>query len=96
LICLPPCSDSDFAEKSAVHQDNGEREKNGHFSSEINAVNTSTRKTPEIAPWGPFSPYPRADDGLDIPECLLVANRKVPLDRRPALGPEGDSLDDLR
>jgi hypothetical protein len=33
---------------------------------------------------------------FDIPECLLVANRKVPLDRRPALGPEGDSLDDFR
>ena len=31
-----------------------------------------------------------------MPELLRVANRKVPLDRPPALGPEGDSLDDLQ
>jgi Protein of unknown function (DUF3631) len=33
-----------------------------------------------------------------IPDFLQVANRKLPFDpdRRPALGPEGDSLDDLR
>jgi putative DNA primase/helicase len=36
-------------------------------------------------PWGPFSRWP--DDGLALPACL---------DRRPALGPEGDSLDDLQ
>ena len=35
-------------------------------------------------------------DDLDIPPFLQVANRKVPLDRKPALGPEGDSLDDLK
>jgi hypothetical protein len=35
-------------------------------------------------------------DDLAIPAFLEVANRKVPLDRRPALGPEGDSLDDLQ
>jgi putative DNA primase/helicase len=34
-----------------------------------------------------------ADDGLDIPRFL---RREVPADRRPALGPEGDSLDDLQ
>jgi putative DNA primase/helicase len=33
-----------------------------------------------------------ADDGLDIPDFL---RRAVPSDRRPALGPPGDSLDDL-
>jgi hypothetical protein len=33
------------------------------------------------------------DDGLDIPAFL---RRDVPRDRRPALGPEGDSLDDLK
>jgi hypothetical protein len=33
------------------------------------------------------------DDGLDIPDWL---RRDVPPDRRPGLGPEGDSLDDLR
>jgi len=35
-------------------------------------------------------------DDLAIPAFLEVANRKVPFDRRPALGPEGDSLDDLQ
>src|SRR5262249_17469216 len=45
-------------------------------------------------PWGPFSRWP--EDGLDIPPSLQVANRKVPLDRRPPLGPEGDSLDDFK
>jgi Protein of unknown function (DUF3631) len=34
-----------------------------------------------------------ADDGLDIPP---FPRREVPADRRPALGPEGDSLDDLQ
>jgi len=87
----PPCNDYTFAEKTAVHQDNGGREKNGHFSSEINAVDGSTGETPEVAPFPPDA----VDDGHDIPSSLEVANRKVPLDRRPALGPEGDSLDDL-
>jgi hypothetical protein len=36
-----------------------------------------------------------ADDGLDIPDFLDRRPREVPPDRRPALGPEGDSLDDL-
>ena len=44
----------------------------------------------DVPPWGPFSRWP--EDGLDIPPALL---REVPLDRRPALGPEGDCLDDL-
>jgi len=43
-----------------------------------------------IPPWGPFSRWP--DDGLELPASL---RRKVPPHRRPALGPEGDSLDDL-
>jgi hypothetical protein len=34
-----------------------------------------------------------ADDGLDIPPFL---RREVPADRRPALGPPGDSLDDFK
>jgi hypothetical protein len=38
------------------------------------------------------------DDGLDIPDDLRVENRHrwVCPDRRPALGPVGDSLDDFR
>ena len=88
----PPCDDYAFAEKAAVGQDNGRREKNGHFSSEINAVDGSTGETSEIAPSSPDA----ADDGLGIPEFLQVANRKLTFDRRPALGPEGDSLDDLQ
>jgi hypothetical protein len=90
--CRSPSGDYIFAEKFAVEAGDVRREKNGRNSNEINAVDVSTRAQ---APWGPFSRFPRADDDLDIPECLLVANRKVPLDRRPALGPEGDSLDDL-
>ena len=36
------------------------------------------------------------DDGLDIPAFLKRGLPKsVPPDRRPALGPPGDSLDDL-
>src|SRR5262249_11205260 len=64
----PPCNDYTFAEKTAVDQDNGRREKNGHFSFEINAVDGSTGKTSEIAPWGPFSRWPH--DGLALPEFL--------------------------
>jgi hypothetical protein len=88
-----PSGDYILAENSAVEAGDVRREKNGRNSNEINAVDVSTGAQ---APWGPFSRFPRADDDLDIPESLLVANRKVPLDRRPALGPEGDSLDDFR
>jgi hypothetical protein len=38
----------------------------------------------------PFADYP------DLPASLDRRNRIVPNDRRPALGPEGDSLDDLQ
>jgi hypothetical protein len=101
--CRSPSGDYIFDENSAVEGEGFRREKNGHFSSEINAVDVSTGKTAEIGPlssfsdlgepWGPFSRWP--EDGLDIPPSLQVANRKVSLDRRPALGPEGDSLDDF-
>ena len=90
LICLPPCSDSDFAEKSAVDGGGGQREKNGHLSSEINAVNTSTGKTAKIGPALSFSAPP---DPGPIPAFL---DRSIPADRQPALGPEGDNLDDFR
>ena len=91
---LPPCNDYEKAEKFG-------REKNGRSSNDINAVDVRTggklilqapSSFPE--PWGPFSRWP--EDGLELPSSLLVANRKVPLDRRPALGPPGDSLDDLQ
>jgi Protein of unknown function (DUF3631) len=90
--CLSPCNDYTFGQKTAVGQDSGRRDKNGHFSSGINTVTGSTGKTSEIAPSAPND----AGDNLDIPPFLQVANRKVPLDRKPALGPEGDSLDDLQ
>jgi hypothetical protein len=99
----PPCNDYEKAEKSPVHTDSCERQKIDGFSSEINAVNGCTATEPlgspfssfsdlNDPPWGPFSLWP--DDGLDIPPSLLRV-AEVPLDRRPALGPEGDSLDDL-
>jgi Protein of unknown function (DUF3631) len=90
--CLSLCNDYTFGQKTAVGQDSGRRDKNGHFSSGINTVTGSTGKTSEIAPSAPND----AGDNLDIPPFLQVANRKVPLDRKPALGPEGDSLDDLQ
>jgi hypothetical protein len=34
-------------------------------------------------------------EGLDVPDNLRRAPREVPPDRRPALGPPGDSLDDM-
>jgi hypothetical protein len=95
LICLRPCPDSDFAEKTAVDVGGHQREKNGHFSSEINAVNASTGKTAEIGPTLSFSAPP---DPGPLPAFLEVANRKIPFDRQCPLGPggEGDSLDDLK
>jgi Protein of unknown function (DUF3987) len=39
---------------------------------------------------------PEPWEALDIPDSLRRAAREVPPDRRPALGPVGDSLDDFR
>ena len=60
--CLPPCNDYGKDEKSAVDQSDGRREKNGHFSSEINAVNGSTGKMVNPEPLL-SSPSRSADDG---------------------------------
>ena len=91
-----PCHDSIFDEKTAVDATDCRRQKNGHFFSEINAVDVSTGKTSEMAPSVPDC----VGDSLDIPSFLQVANRKVPYhpDRQCPLGPggEGDSLDDLK
>ena len=85
-----------FDEKTAVDATDCRRQKNGHFFSEINAVDVSTGKTSEMAPSVPDC----VGDSLDIPSFLQVANRKVPYhpDRQCPLGPggEGDSLDDLK
>jgi len=91
-----PCNNYTFAEKTAVHQDAGGREKNWHFSSEINAVYGWTGKTPEIDPSVPDA----ADDGLNLPALLdrrpNGKNVTAP-DRQCPLGPggDGDSLDDI-
>jgi hypothetical protein len=45
----PHCNDYTFGENSAVDQGDGRREKNGHFSNGINAVDGSTGNNPEIA-----------------------------------------------
>jgi putative DNA primase/helicase len=82
------CNDYAFVEKSAVHQDDGGREKDGHFSNNTNAVDGWTGNNPEIAPSANLN---AVDDG--IPDCL----RRGPKVARPsALGPTGDSLDDLQ
>src|SRR5262249_40600958 len=46
----PHCNDYTFAENSAVHKDNGGREKNGIFSDEINPVDGWTGKTVDSDP----------------------------------------------
>jgi hypothetical protein len=99
------CHDSIFAEKTAVEATGDvRREKNGRFSNEINAVDVSTGETLEIAPVPPAEPSAslsdddaggQPDDILDIPRFLDPRPAAVPHDRRPALGPPGDSLDDL-
>src|SRR5215472_8919501 len=68
-----PCNDYTFSEKTAVHGEGCEREKNGHFPSEINAVNAWTGKTAKISPTLSFS-APRGPGPL--PAFLEVANRK--------------------
>jgi Protein of unknown function (DUF3631)/Bifunctional DNA primase/polymerase, N-terminal len=85
----PPCNNYAFAEKTAVDGEDGGREKNGHFSREINAVDGWTRKTSEIAPSVDFN----GSDPGPIPDCLIRAPKVA---RPPALGPEGDNLDDLQ
>jgi hypothetical protein len=99
--CRSPYDCSAFAEKAPVDRTNGRREKIDDLSNEINTVDVSTGKMADSdassspPPWGAFSRWP--EDGLELPPALLreVVPREVPLDRRPALGPEGDSLDDL-
>jgi hypothetical protein len=98
---LTPSDDYAFAEKTPDDRTNGRREKIDGLSNEINTVDGSPGKMADsetsfvCSPWGPFSRWP--EDGLELPPALLreVVPREVPLDRRPALGPEGDSLDDL-
>jgi hypothetical protein len=69
------------------------------ISNEINASDNSDNsdiysRTQSGSPWGAFSRWP--EDGLELPPALLREKvPPVPLDRRPALGPEGDSLDDF-
>jgi hypothetical protein len=87
----PPWNDYAFAEKSPVHADDSERQKNGYLSNNINAVNAWTGKNPDTAPSSQIDDYP------EFPECLWrTPIREVPPDGRPALGPPGDSVDDLQ
>jgi putative DNA primase/helicase len=89
----PFCSHSDFDEKSAAQQNFGAGQEIGNSLSDISAVSGCAGKTAEIDPSAdssPAEPDPWAD--LGIPEFL---RREAPPDRRPALGPIGDSLDDL-
>ena len=90
LPSTPPPNRNDytFVEKSAVHQDDGGREKNGHLSNDTNAVDGWTGNNPEMAPSANLN---AVDDG--IPDCLRRAPKVA---RPPALGPEGDNLDDLQ
>ena len=88
-----PCNDYGFAEKTAAQQNGTAREKNGGFSNAINALRGCAGETPEIAPSLSSAAVSDPWAGLDIPEFL---QREVPPERRPALGPPGDSLDDFK
>jgi uncharacterized protein DUF3631 len=68
---LRPCDDYTFAEKTAVDGEGRQREKNGHFSSEVNAVNGSTGKTSEIPPSPEFPSDLAPADLMGIPVILL-------------------------
>ena len=91
-------NDGGNGEKFAVNRGAARRQKNGGFSNEINELDGLTGKTPDPSARS-LSSGPDNSSDLDagpFPDFLRVENRKVPLDRRPALGPEGDSLDDLQ
>jgi Protein of unknown function (DUF3631) len=67
---------------------------------DYDAVEEERRAQGAVVPWGPFSPFPPAAAAdlwadLDLPDFLNRNLKTVPEDRRPALGPPGDSLDDL-
>jgi putative DNA primase/helicase len=90
----PLCNYLDFGEKPAAHQDFGAREESGDCPSNIKLVRGCAGESPEIGPSQELSPhFAPPDDGLEIPTFL---RREVPPDRRPGLGPVGDTLDDLR
>jgi Protein of unknown function (DUF3631) len=63
-----PSNDSVFAQKTAVDTDSVRRQKNGHFSSEINAVDVSTGKTGQIG--GPTLSFPPSAEPEGILEVL--------------------------
>ena len=84
----PPCTNKVFAENSPVGPEAGRREKIGDFPGDINAVDGSTEKNPEIVSSANVNAF---DDG--IPDFLRRAPKVA---RPPALGPTGDSLDDFR
>lgn len=84
----PLCNNKVFAENSAVDREAGSRERNGDFLGDINVVDGSTGKNPEIVPSANVNAF---DDG--IPDFLRRTPKVV---RPPALGPTGDSLDDFQ
>jgi putative DNA primase/helicase len=102
---LPPCNHYGFDENSSVHQKNGGREQNAEFTSESNVVDGWTGEEAKNGGARVFSASTAPDEAvnngsegsdLDIPDFLWRGpKREVPVDRRPALEPPGDSLDDF-
>jgi hypothetical protein len=91
-------NDDGNGEKFAVNRGADRRPKNGRFSNEIKEFEGLTEKHRILAlslsvAVDSSEPF---DDGLDIPDFLNRTLKSVSPDRRPALGPEGDSLDDLK
>jgi putative DNA primase/helicase len=98
--CPPLCNHSVFDDNSSVHKQSGGQEENAEFCNENNAVDTWTGNGAPRGGERSFSSVP-----YDLPDLLPCLDRtkgngpstwrKEDPDRRPELGPEGDSLDDL-
>jgi AAA domain len=75
-------------------QRNGQRAVNGQRS--IDRALTGTNKDKPLNAASNSDPGQRVNAVIDIPRFLDRRPGAVPHDRRPALGPPGDSLDDLQ
>jgi putative DNA primase/helicase len=88
-----PMRSAQLGDFRSVAKGSGDGSNNAHLSHSDAAFDASTdRKAQNSGQAHSGHEIASPDDGLDIPDFLL---RAVQPDRRPALGPPGDSLDDL-
>jgi putative DNA primase/helicase len=89
-----PMKSAQVRDFRSVAKPPGDESKNGKLSNSHAGFDASTdRKAQNSGQAHSDHEIASPDDGLDIPDFLPP--RAVPPDRRPALGPPGDSLDDL-